>query len=123
MDPWPMRPMGPCGPMCPMCPIGPVIPMRPMSSMGPAGGGGPIPVWGSCRFAGIHCQESDSSFEQSLNVVSSVKAQDVVCFPEVITQHSFAIGFICNWFLCSRWAHSPAHSPRALTFSAPHSPK
>ena len=63
-------------------------PMGPMGRWGPAGGwaGGPIPVWGSCCFMGIHFQESDLSFEENLNFVASVKAPDLAWFPEVIKQ-------------------------------------
>ena len=50
-----------------------------------AGGqeGGPMPVWGSCSFARIHFQESDLSVEQHPNLFATVKAPDLVCFPEV----------------------------------------
>ena len=54
--------------------------------MGLAGGQAAPYPWGSCRFAGIHFQESDLSFEQNLNVLASAEAPDLTCFPEAIKQ-------------------------------------
>ena len=57
---------------------------RARSGGGGRAAGGPIPVWGSCRFAGIHFQESDLRFEQNLNLSASVKPSDFECFSSVI---------------------------------------
>ena len=69
---------------CVIYPMGPMGPWAAWAAWAPwarRAGGRPRSPWGSCRFAGIHFQESDLSFEQNLNCFASVKAPDLVCFP------------------------------------------